>query len=116
MKISLRLTYFSVVTSLLFFSCSTDDDIIDPDPGQELTVPSTYVFERGGQNTVRIPGQMERIRMGEEIIEAFLDFDALDANTALLDNMFMNENNAFIEAALNSSSRQIRNTVASSED
>ncbi|NAS32769.1 DUF4856 domain-containing protein [Flavobacteriaceae bacterium R38] len=102
------------LTASLLMSCSSDDDGSPVTP--ELVVPDTYSFTRGGQSTVRIPGQMERIRMGEEIIGAFLNFDALDANTSLLDDMFTNANDAFSEVALNSSSRQIRNTLASSED
>lgn len=81
-----------------------------------FVVPDTYTFERGGQSTVRIPGQTERILMGEEIIDAFLDFENLDTNPLLLENMFSNANSPFADASLNASSRQIRNTVASSED
>ena len=120
MKISTKKISAFALSTMLFMSCSNDDDDtsinpIDPVvPG--LVVPDTYSFSRDGQNTVRIPGQIERIRMGEEIIDAFLDFDALDGNTSLLNDMFTNTNNSFTEAGLNASSRQIRNTVASSED
>ncbi len=104
-------------TILTLSSCSTDDDdssISLPD-APNFEVPTSYTFERSGQSTVNFPGQTQRILMGEELINAFLDFN----DTALeetLANMFANENAPFQNQELNASSRQIRNTLADSED
>jgi len=107
---------FAISVALITVSCSNDDDVSDPVLPPQLEVPATFTFERDGQSTVNFPGQTQRILMGEEMRGAFLDFTTLDANPGLLDDMFANANNTFANTDLNASSRQIRNTVADSED
>lgn len=94
-------------------SCSSDEETITPEPPQ-LQIPNDYTFEREGQSTVNFPGQTQRILMGEEFRGAFLDFNTISLTT--LNNMFTNENSPFQNPDLNTSSRQLRNTVADSED
>ncbi len=125
----------------IFTACNEDDNVVDPsfdedDEIANLIVPDFYTFERGGQSTVRIPGQVERIAMLEEIDRAFTDFDgeeygSTDAASfeAVLNSLFINNpddnivwtndflNNTVLEGSdLNESGRQIRNTMADSED
>jgi len=119
----MKKTIFSTlaIAILIFASCSNDDDgvvVIDPDPNPDpqvvIEVPDTYSFERDGESTVNFPGQTQRILMGEELISYMLDFDTATEQSLL--DMYANENTPFGNDDLNASSRQLRNTVASSED
>jgi len=105
------------ITTLIFNSCGNDDEgvaVIDPDPQSNIEVPLTYSFERDGESTVNFPGQTQRILMAEELIASMRDFDM--ATEQLLLDMYANENSPFENDDLNASNRQLRNTVASSED
>ena len=95
-----------------------------------LMVPDTYSFD----TDVRIPGQTERIAMLEEIDVAFTDFSgsvygATDQASfaAVLNGIYTNEGVTFTNdfllsqtsgnvTDLNTSTRQLRNTTADSED
>ncbi len=97
-----------------------------------LMVPDTYVFERDGVTSdVRITGQIERLSMLEEIDVAFTDFDGAvygSFSAELLNGIYANEGVTFTNDFLNSqtsaggtldlntSTRQLRNTTADSED
>ena len=101
------------ITSLLI-SCSSDDDgVTTPEP--QFEIPTSYSFIRDGQSTVNFPGQTQRIQMAEEIRSEFLNFSNLTLE-ATLNDMFANENDPFSNPDLNASSRQMRNTLADSED
>lgn len=103
-------------TALFFNSCSRDDDnaVIDSDLEDQIEVPATYSFTRGGESTVTYSGQATRIAMAKELKSAFTDFDNLTSIRLL--NMFSNENSPFSDASLNSSSKSIKSKVASSAD
>ena len=134
--ITRKLLFLSLILSIVAISCSSDDDVTtDPDEegpdDEQLIIPDTYSFTRAGQSTVRIPGQVERIAMLEEIDVAFIDFDGSTYggfSVATLNGLFTNDGsvtwtnsflaNTVLEGSgdLNTSSRQLRNTVADSED
>ena len=97
-----------------------------------LVVPDTYEFQRDGvASDVRIPGQIERLSMLEEIDVAFTDFDGAvygGFSAELLNGIYNNEGvnftNDFLNSEtsaggvldLNNTTRQLRNTTADSED
>jgi len=97
-----------------------------------LMVPDTYAFERDGvASDVRIPGQIERLSMLEEIDVAFTDFNGTvygGFSVDLLNGIYRNEGVTFTNEFLNSqtsaggtldlntTTRQLRNTTADSED
>lgn len=105
--------YTITLISLLSFSCSSDDDNLTSETPFET--PESYSFERNGQSTISFSGQTDRILMAEDIRSEFLNFDNATLE-ATLNNMFINENAPFANTDLNTSSRQMRNTLADSED
>jgi hypothetical protein len=104
----------SLVLSLVFVSCSSDDDGENTDTSVEA--PSTYVFERNGESTVSFDGQTTRILMAGEIMGAFNDFDA--ATEASLLAMFNHQEGQdnFSDASLNASGKNVRSKTAASAD
>ncbi len=106
------------IATLIFTSCSDDDDgvIVDPGPGPELNieVPTTYSFERDGESTVSFSGQTTRILMGEALISSMQDFDTATEQSLL--DMYANENTPFEDEDLNASSKSVRGKVAASQD
>ena len=126
---------------LFFTSCSSDDNeppIIAAVPtctdgiqnGDEIGVdcggicapctiaienPTGYTFERDGQGTVSFSGQTTRLKMGDEILNAFKDDTA---NTAKIQAMFSHvEGTAdFDDADLNASDKSVRSKTAASVD
>lgn len=102
------------IMALFFASCGDDEEELPIPDATELITPETYTFERDGASTVSFPGQTQRILMGEALINAMLDFDTTTAQRLL--DMYSNDNEVFASEDLNTSTRQIRNTVASSED
>ncbi len=115
----MKKTIFSTfaLATLVFASCSSDDDTTSENGGgliPDIEVPETYSFTRDGASTINFPGQTQRILMGEELISSMLDFDTATEQSLL--DMFSNENTPFINEDLNASTRQLRNTIASSED
>ena len=150
-------TYILLLTCLtIFTSCDSDDDVAmvmetctdGIQNGDEegidcggtlcepcetaLMVPDTYEFQRDGvASDVRIPGQIERLSMLEEIDVAFTDFDGTvygGFSAELLNGIYSNEGVTFTNDFLNSqtsaggvldlnnTTRQLRNTTADSED
>lgn len=96
------------VSALVFTSCSDDNDT----PSNNVTAPSTYVFERNGESTVSFSGQTTRIKMGQEIISALKD--RTKTSEQIL-GMFNNTGNNFSDAALNAATSKIvaKKTAAS---
>ncbi|MEM6799851.1 MAG: DUF4856 domain-containing protein [Bacteroidota bacterium] len=96
-----------------FIAC--EEDPVSP----SIDEPATYVFERDGSSTVSFSGQTDRIKMGQELIDAMKDFDVTAA--AMLE-MFRNETesggdaNPFADAALNASTKSVKSKVAASQD
>ncbi|SHI68263.1 DUF4856 domain-containing protein [Aquimarina spongiae] len=111
MKINHLLKVICLSGVAILGSCSSDDDT--PDTG--LTAPATYVFERNGETTVSFSGQTTRIKMGEEILNAFKT-ETLDEAT--IDAMFAHVEGAndFSEADLNASDKSVRSKTAASQD
>lgn len=114
MKKYIALTTLAL-TTIFITSCDDDDTSInEPAPFEEIVVPAEYSFSRDGEPTVSFPGQTQRILMAEELTSAMLDFDT--TTEQLLLDMYANENGVFANEDLNASSRQLLNTIASSED
>lgn len=102
------------LSSLVFTSCSSDDDAPAPvDP--QVVAPATYAFSRDGASTVSYGGQTTRIQMGEELISALKDNTKTEAE---LDGMFahVEGNNDFTDTDLNASGKSIRSKTAASSD
>ena len=106
--------YPLALTSFLFFSCEDDDKIQDTQ--NEIATPIEYTFERNGESTVSFSGQTTRIRMAEEMNDAF--FDPTISTVESLNAMYTNEEGAdnFSSDALNSSGKNIKSKVATSID
>ena len=91
-------------------SCGSDDDT-----RMDVEVSAIYSFERDGESTVSYSGQITRIAMAEEIIDAFI----VETNVeAILDGMFNhNEGDAdFTNIDLNASDKNVRSKTAASAD
>ncbi|PRX54080.1 DUF4856 domain-containing protein [Flagellimonas meridianipacifica] len=130
-----------VVFSLVFASCSDDDDAdMDDDMvvatcddniqnGDEegvdcggsacapcttaVEIPATYVFERDGSSTVSFSGQTTRLLMASEILSKLRDNNSTKAEIdAAFDHEQDTEN--FSDADLNASDKQVRNKTAGS--
>lgn len=103
----------SVVMTLFFVSCSSDDTLT-----YEGTVvpPASYTFKRGGESTVSFDGQTKRILMGGELKSALLDFD--NSTEASLMSMYghVAGNNDFSDPELNASDKNLRSKTAASYD
>ena len=139
----MKKVFFTLVFSagLFLTSCSSDENeppIIAAGPtctdgiqnGDEIGVdcggicapctiaienPASYTFERDGQSTVSFSGQTTRLKMGDEILNAFKDDTA---NTAKIKAMFSHvEGTAdFDDADLNASDKSVRSKTAASVD
>ncbi len=94
---------FSALILIFANACNEKED---PSPG--ISVPSSYTFTRGDESTVSFSGQTDRLNMLSEIKSYLVTGDAGSALDATkLNNMFSNENDAFTEAELNASSKQL---------
>jgi len=112
---SKRLLLLPLLTFSLFVSCdinsSNDDDI---------EVPATYEFERNGESTVAFSGQTTRIKMGDELFSAMLDFD--NSTEELLLQMYRNQDengndvDPYSDDELNESTKSIKSKAAASRD
>ncbi len=104
--------YTLALAGLVLVSCSSDDDA----PGTpNVEAPATYVFQRNGETTVSFSGQTTRIKMSEEILNAF----KVETNTeAIIDGMYNHQEggNDFSEADLNASEKNPRSKTAASND
>ncbi|MEJ1223472.1 DUF4856 domain-containing protein [Sediminicola sp. 1XM1-17] len=98
----------------LLGACSTDDtDIIEE--GSKINNPTTYSFERNGENSVDFNGQSTRLKMGGELEKGLKNTG--QTATGLL-NMFAHEEgqNNFSSPSLNASNKNLRSKTAASFD
>lgn len=104
----------SIISALVFTSCSSDDSV-NPDDNT-VVPPATYTFKRGGESTVSFGGQTTRIKMAGELKSALMDFDNATENSLLA--MYAHEagNNDFSDSELNASDKSLRSKTAASKD
>ncbi|MFD2561636.1 DUF4856 domain-containing protein [Aquimarina rubra] len=112
MKIKSLIQVVCVSGTIIFGSCSSDDDTA---PVVQIETPATYEFERGGESTVSFSGQTTRIAMAEAIVSKLLDNSSTEA---VIDAMFDHQENAddFEDADLNASDKNVRSKTAASVD
>lgn len=106
--------------SILFFglaSCS-DDDSTASEETFNYTVPATYTFERNAVTSVDYSGQSSRLLMLDEMGNYFKTAAANGtvADDVVLSEMYLNTNNRFTGAGLNTSGKQLRDKTAASKD
>lgn len=94
-----------LLISLVLFSCGDDDENVGP----KLEVPETYEFTRDGSSTVSYQGQVDRLNMLSEMKSYISEGNTGEISAQKLKDMFANENNAFSDADLNVSSKQLKN-------
>ncbi|MAM28476.1 MAG: DUF4856 domain-containing protein [Flavobacteriaceae bacterium] len=112
-----NLLFAATFISVLFASCSSDDDngtAMEID--NEVVAPATYTFTRNGENSVSFSGQTTRIMMAGELVSAFKNFDTATENS--LKAMFAHVEGAadFDSDALNASDKNVRSKTAASTD
>jgi len=117
-----NLLLLSSIASLLFISCSSDDDGLelcgdgDCEP-TETTIdnPDSYTFTRDNESTVSFGGQTTRLKMGDEILSAFTD---VTSTSEQILSMYAHEEGAndFEDADLNASDKSVRSKTAASAD
>ncbi|SDS88569.1 protein of unknown function [Maribacter dokdonensis] len=117
-----NLLLLSSIASLLFISCSSDDDGLelcgdgDCEP-TETTIdnPDSYTFTRDNESTVSFGGQTTRLKMGDEILSAFTDVTSISEQIL---SMYAHEEGAndFEDADLNASDKSVRSKTAASAD
>lgn len=112
---SLSLSVLS--TTLFLASCSNNDDAI-AEPGFNYTVPETYTFERNGATSVDYSGQTSRVLMLDEMGNYFKSSatNGTIADDEVLSDMYLNINNRFTGAGLNTSGKQLKDKTAASKD
>ena len=119
-----------LLTSIIFVSCSKDDDVeyitetitetvivtetqtvnVEVPVTVNVEVPYSYEFARAGVSTVSFSGQTARLNMADEL------YAALNTNTftkAQMLEMF-NDGTGFSDASLNSSGKKMGNKTAAS--
>lgn len=111
MKINNLLKVICISGVFALGACSSDDDSGEP----QVVAPDTYVFERNGETTVSFGGQTTRIKMSQEIIDAFKNTASTEAQ---MDAMFahVEGGNDFSDAELNASGKSVRSKTAASRD
>lgn len=102
---------------LALASCSNDDNA----PVEETfnyTVPATYTFERNSVTAVDYSGQSSRLLMLDEMGKYFSTAatNGTVADDAILSEMYLNTNNRFTGAGLNTSGKQLKDKTAASKD
>ena len=109
-----QMFFTAIIGSLIFASCSSDDEPITET--SNIEVPSNYTFERDGQSTVDFSGQTTRILMAEEILNSFTDFE--NTTVISLQAMYAHQEGDldFSDAALNASDKNVRSKTAASQD
>jgi hypothetical protein len=103
------------ITTLTISSCSNDESITQ---NTTYTIPTSYTFERNSKTTVDFSGQTSRLLMLEEMGN-YIKTAATNgtaANLTVLTNMYSNTNNAFADATLNTSGKQLKDKTAASKD
>ncbi|MEO9481608.1 MAG: DUF4856 domain-containing protein [Maribacter dokdonensis] len=119
-----NLLLLSSIASLLFISCSSDDDGLelsecvdgDCDPIEStIDNPDSYTFTRDNESTVSFGGQTTRLKMGDEILSAFTD---VTSTSEQILSMYAHEEGAndFEDADLNASDKSVRSKTAASAD
>lgn len=103
----------SIISSLLFSSCSSDENIPIP---YSVNPPKKYNFKRDDKSTVSFEGQKIRILMGGELKDALLDFD--NSTEESLFSMFAHQTGEldFSKPLLNDSDKNLRSKTAVSID
>jgi len=119
----------SFVALLAIASCKDDDAVVVPVTPvvpthaknvsdidlDGVSAPATYTFNRGGNTSVSYGGQTTRIQMAKELSSALKDNTKTDVQLAAMFNHAQNDTD-FSDAALNSSSKNIRGKAGSSVD
>ncbi len=103
--------YTALAISLLALTaCTPEDDT----PGNSLSVPTTYSFERGGESTVSFSGQIARQAMLAELsatvksgVDQTLDYQDLV-------DMYENNNAPFSDPDLNTSGKSLSSKTSAS--
>lgn len=101
---------FPVILLGFLASCSDDDSSSCPACGPE--VPTAYVFERAGYNTVDYSGQTTRLMQADELYSALNDASSTEA---ALDLMFGGDGNGsagFANPDLNGTTKIIRSKTS----
>ena len=94
----------------LLFSCNNDENV------PELTVPTSYSFERDGASTVSFQGQTDRLDMLSEIKNYLKTGDeGSELSSQKLLDMYANSNAQFESADLNASTKQLENKTNPAE-
>jgi hypothetical protein len=117
----------SFVALLAIASCKDDDAVVvvpvTPTHAKNVSdidldgvsAPASYTFNRGGNPSVSYGGQTTRIQMAKELSSALKDNTKTDVQLAAMFNHAQNDTD-FSDAALNSSSKNIRGKAGSSVD
>ncbi len=109
-------TYQFLLLSLILLLITSCEG---PDTPINIENPVSYEFVRNGESTVSFGGQTDRISMGQELIEAMLNFETTESD---LLEMYSNQTasgddaNPYSSAALNESTKSVKSKVAASED
>lgn len=88
-------------------SCEPCEDAVDN--------PATYIFTRGGENTVSFSGQTTRLQMGDEIVAALLNPATTATELTAMYAHIEGEMN-FEDIELNASDKNMRSKTAASLD
>ncbi|MAW95127.1 MULTISPECIES: DUF4856 domain-containing protein [unclassified Leeuwenhoekiella] len=103
-----------LTATVILTSCSSEDDAGDINP--VLEIPQDYTFNREGNSTVSFNGQTTRIKMSEEIVSSFTDFDNATEASIMAQFAHTAGNADFSDADLNASDKNVRSKVAASVD
>ncbi|QDH80556.1 DUF4856 domain-containing protein [Echinicola soli] len=99
--------------ALLLLGCNPDKE---KENTPELTIPTTYHFERGGSSSVSYQGQKDRLNMLSEIKSYLKTGDkGKELSSQHLLDMFANANSPFESADLNVSSKKLENKTNPAE-
>jgi hypothetical protein len=104
------------LSTLIFSSCSSEDN--PSENNLNYTIPNTYSFERNSATTVDYSGQTTRINMLQEMGDYYRIQASANATVSAtkLASMYSNSANAFTNAVLNESGKQLKDKTASSID
>jgi hypothetical protein len=104
------------LSTLIFSSCSSEDN--PSENNINYTIPTTYSFERNSATTVDYSGQTTRINMLQEMGDYYRIQASANATVSAtkLSSMYSNSANAFTNAVLNESGKQLKDKTASSID
>ncbi|MFV8344351.1 DUF4856 domain-containing protein [Flavobacterium sp. XS2P39] len=111
----LSLSAFPILL-LVLASCSNDEATVEET--FNYTVPATYTFERNAVTSVDYSGQSSRLLMLDEMGKYFsiAATNGTVVDDAVLSEMYLNTNNRFTGAGLNTSGKQLKDKTAASKD